>query len=101
METKTAAPVTAREIYRAKVISALVNAAQLRFESVGGVVLVIGGEKFAHVDPLIEDVSIGLGVPRDTVELALREAVQQQLLVVPAEFPVSEHTIRYVRPNTL
>ena len=88
------------ESARAKLVNALVNAAQLRVaddaqsESVDGV-------RYARVTNLTEDVVAATGAPETEVEIALREALAAGLLVVPASMPLSEHPPTLVRPDTL
>jgi hypothetical protein len=101
--TKQENPGTNLTLERQRVVTALINAVQLRLTE--GMVDVdnraLDGQTYVRADRITEDVVAGLGVSEDIVRLALESAVQQGLLLVPAVLPVSEHPITLVRPGTL
>jgi len=103
--TKQEKPGTNLTLERQRVVNALINATQLRIDNPDGDGTVdsraIDGQTYVKAEAVTEDVVVGLGVTAEIVRLALESAVQQGLLLVPPQLPVSEHPITLVRPGTL
>lgn len=88
---------------RARIVNALVNAAQLRVDDPVAKAGVADskGQRYAVAGALVEDVSLALGISQEVARKALVDAVHHGQLDVPPDLPASEHPITFVRPSTL